>query len=106
MLQWQRGPLQRVGSASVKRKASASNCSASVNRISSFSLSSIQHQFRSASHSVPYWYRWRSMIGHMDGSVLNDDTECPGRGSSTPAVQARSSSSQPVAVGSAAGRPG
>ena len=46
------------------------------------------------------------MIGHTDGSVLNDDSECPGRGSRTPAVRARSSSSQPVAVGSAAGRPG
>ena len=40
------------------------------------------------------------------GSVLNDDSECPGRGSRTPAVRARSSSSQPAAVGSAAGRPG
>ena len=64
------------------------------------------HRFRSASHSVPYRYRWRSMIGHTDGSVLNDDSECPGRGSRTPAVRARSSSSQPVVVGSAAGRPG
>ena len=46
------------------------------------------------------------MTGHMDESVLNDDSECPGRGSRTPAVRARSSSSQPAAVGSAAGRPG
>ena len=44
------------------------------------------------------------MVGHTEGSVLNDDSECPGRGSRTPAVRARSSSSQPVAVGSAAGR--
>ena len=44
------------------------------------------------------------MIGHEDGYVLNDDSERPGRGSRTPAVRARSSSSQPVAVGSAAGR--
>ena len=29
------------------------------------------------------------MIGHTDGSVLNDDSECPGRGSRTPAVRAR-----------------
>ena len=38
----------------------------------------------------------------MDESVLKDDSECPraGRGSRTPAVRARSSSSQPVAVGS------
>ena len=42
------------------------------------------------------------MIGHKDGSVLNDDSECPGRGSRTPLARARSSSSQPVAVGSAA----
>ena len=46
------------------------------------------------------------MTGHMDGSVLNDDSERPGRGSSTLAVLARSSSSQPAAVGCAAGRPG
>ena len=26
------------------------------------------------------------MIGHTDGSVLNDDLECRGRGSRTPAV--------------------
>ena len=51
----------------------------------SFGLLSILHRFRSASHSVPYRYaRWRSMIG----SVLNDDSECPGRGSRTPAVRA------------------
>ena len=31
---------------------------------------------------------WRIMIGHTDGSVLNDDLECPGRGSSTLAVRA------------------
>ena len=31
------------------------------------------------------------MTGHTDGSVLNDDSECPGRGSRTPAVRARSS---------------
>ena len=45
-------------------------------------------------------------MGHTDGSVLNNDSECPGRGSRTPAVRARSSSSQPEAAGSAAGRPG
>ena len=69
-------------------------------------LSSIPHRFRSASHSVSYRYLWRSMIGHTDGSVLNDDSECPGRGSRPSAVRARSSASQPVAIGSAAGRPG
>ena len=71
-----------------------------------FGLPSIPHRFRSVSHSVPYRYWWRSMIGHTDGSVLNDDSECPGCGSRTPAVRARSSWSQPVAVGCAAGRPG
>ena len=30
-----------------------------------------------------YRYWWRSMIGHADGSVLNDDSERPGRGSRT-----------------------
>ena len=45
------------------------------------------------------------MTGQTDGSVLNDDSDCPGRGSRTPAVRARSSSSQPEAVGSAAPRP-
>ena len=44
------------------------------------------------------------MIGHVDGSVLNDDSERPGRGSRTPAVRARSSSSEPVAVGRPARR--
>ena len=40
------------------------------------------------------------MIGHTDGSVLNDDSERPGRGSRTLAGRARCSSSrsQPVAV--------
>ena len=71
-----------------------------------FGLPSIPHRFRSASHYVPYRYRWRSMIGHTDGSVLNDDSERLGRGSRIPAVRARSSSSQPAAVGCAAGRPG
>ena len=71
-----------------------------------FGLSSIPRRFRSAIHYIPYRYRCRSMIGHTDGSVLNDDSECPGRGSRTPAVRARSSLSQPVAVGCAAGRPG
>ena len=46
------------------------------------------------------------MIGHTDGSVLNNDSKCPGHGSRTPAVRARSSSSQPITVGSAAGRSG
>ena len=45
-------------------------------------------------------------IGHVDGSVLNDDSERPDRGSRTPAARSSSSSSQPVAVGCAAGRPG
>ena len=72
----------------------------------SFGLSSIPHRFRPASHFDPYRYRWRSMIGHTDGSVLNNDSERPGRGSRTPAARARSSSSRPAAVGSAAGRPG
>ena len=35
------------------------------------------------------------MTGHMDGTVLNHDSECPGRGSRTPAVRARSFLSQP-----------
>ena len=35
----------------------------------------------------------------MDGSVLNDDSERPGRGGRTPAARSSSSSSQPVAVG-------
>ena len=43
------------------------------------------------------------MTGHTDGSVLNDDSERPGRGSRTLAVRARGSSSQPVAVGREAG---
>ena len=29
------------------------------------------------------------MIGHTDGSVLNDDSERPGSGSRTPAVRGR-----------------
>ena len=45
------------------------------------------------------------MTGHMDESILNDDSERPGRGSRTLAVRARSSSSQPVAVRCAASRP-
>ena len=46
-----------------------------------------------------------SMTGHMDRSVrvLNDDLKRPGPGSRTPAVRARSSLSQPSAVGCAAG---
>ena len=32
----------------------------------------------------------------MDGSVLNVDSECPGRGGRTPAVRARTSSSSPA----------
>ena len=46
------------------------------------------------------------MHGHTDGSVLNNDSERPGRGSRTPVALSSSSSSQPVAVGCAAGRPG
>ena len=62
------------------------NVSYVAGQISSFGLSSIPHQFRSASHSVPYLYLWQSMIGHTDhdGSVLNDDLECPGSSSHTP----------------------
>ena len=51
-----------------------------------FGLSSIPQRFRSAGHSVPYRSRWRSMTGHIDGSVLNNDSEQatvvvhPGRG--------------------------
>ena len=75
-------------------------------QICSFGLSSIPHRFRSASHSVPYRYRWRSMIEHTDGSALNNDSERPGCGTRTLAARSSSSSSQPVAVGCAAGRPG
>ena len=46
------------------------------------------------------------MTGNMDGSVLNDDSERPGRVSRTPAARFSSSLSQPGAVGCAAGRPG
>ena len=81
-----------------------------MTKISSFGLSSIPamipRRFRSDSHSFPYRHRWRSTIGHVDGSVLNDDSDCPGRASRTLAVRSLSSSSQPVAVGRAAGRPG
>ena len=48
------------------------------------------------------------MIRHTDGSVLSHDSDSergPGRGSRTPAVGARSSSSQPAAVGCAVTSP-
>ena len=64
---------------------------------------SASHPFRTAPIQVRRW----SMTGHtMDGSVLNDVSERPGRLSRTPAVRACSSSSQPTAVGCATGLPG
>ena len=49
-------------------------------------------------HSVPSRYRWRSMTGHTDGPVRNDDSERPARASCVKVAHRRS--------GPAAPRPG
>ena len=74
----------------------------SVERFEKITASSIKN--KNGRIYENYFPRGRSCLS----SVLNDDSERPGRCSLTPAVRApgRGSPSQPVAVGCAAGRPG